>query len=100
MAFSSNGPYEGILNFSKEDLINMVYSKYKLYGAQGKFLEELGGILLQTEGPGVWLERTEMLKCTGSSSILRFILGLGRKRDKSQTNGKTANLIFRRFLFF
>ena len=47
----------------------MVYSKYKLYGAQGKFLEELGGILLQTEGPGVWLERTEMLKCTGSSSI-------------------------------
>ena len=67
--FSSNGPYEGILNFSKEDLINMVYSKYKLYGAQGKFLEELGGILLQTEGPGVWLERTEMLKCTGSSSI-------------------------------
>ena len=67
--FSSNGPYKGILNFSKEDLINMVYSKYKLYGAQGKFLEELGGILLQTEGPGVWLERTEMLKCTGSSSI-------------------------------
>lgn len=67
--FSSDGPYKNILNFSKKDLIDMVSLKYKLYGAQGKFLEELGGILLQTEGPGVWLERTEMLKCTGSSSI-------------------------------
>ncbi|TSD02643.1 MAG: hypothetical protein Athens071416_579 [Parcubacteria group bacterium Athens0714_16] len=67
--FSSEGPYEDTLKFSKEELIEMVSLKYKLYGAQGKFLEELGGILLQTEGPGVWLERTEMLKCTGAFSI-------------------------------
>ena len=67
--FSSKGPYRGTLAFSEEVLTEMTKIKYKLYGAQGKFLEMLGGILLQTEGPGVWLERTNMLKCTGSSAI-------------------------------
>lgn len=67
--FSNDGPYRGMLNFSEEILIKMVRMKYALYGAQGKFLEVLGGILLQTEGPGVWLERTSMLKSTGSQAI-------------------------------
>jgi len=67
--FSSGGPYRGLLVFSEEVLLEMVKIKYKLYGAQGKFLEILGGILLQTEGPGVWLERTNMLKCTGSPAL-------------------------------
>lgn len=67
--FSSRGPYRGMLNFSEEVLTKMVRMKYSLYGAQGRFLEVLGGILLQTEGPGVWLERTNMLKCAGSQAI-------------------------------
>ena len=67
--FSSQGPYCGNLSFSEENLNKMVRMKYMLYGAQGKFLELLGGVLLQTEGPGVWLERTNMLQSTGSSSI-------------------------------
>lgn len=67
--FSGKGPYRGTLNFSKETLVTMAKMKYRLYGAQGKFLEGLGGILLQTEGPGVWLERTNMLRCTGSLAI-------------------------------
>ncbi len=67
--FSAKGPYRGKLNFSEQVLTEMAIRKYRLYGAQGKFLEMLGGILLQTEGPGVWLERTQMLRCTGSSSI-------------------------------
>jgi len=67
--FSNNGPYRGMLNFSEEALARMAKMKYLLYGAQGKFLEVLGGILLQTEGPGVWLERTNMLRCTGSQAI-------------------------------
>lgn len=67
--FSDNGPYLGILNFTQEILTEMVRIKYKLYGAQGEFLEMLGGVLLQTEGPGVWMERTNMFKCTGSNAI-------------------------------
>jgi hypothetical protein len=67
--FSINGPYRGKLIFPLEVLTEMAVRKYGLYGAQGKFLEALGGILLQTEGPGVWLERTEMLRCTGSPAI-------------------------------
>lgn len=67
--FSNDGPYRGALRFSEEILVEMANMKYKLYGAQGKFLEVLGGILLQTEGPGVWLERTNMLRSTGSPAI-------------------------------
>jgi len=67
--FSNEGPYRGMLAFSEEVLIRMAQMKYGLYGAQGKFLEMLGGILLQTEGPGVWLERTSMLRSTGSPAI-------------------------------
>jgi hypothetical protein len=68
--FSFYGPYKAQLGkFSDEDLTKMARMKYKLYGAQGRFLEMLGGILLQTEGPGVWYERTQMLRCTGSSAI-------------------------------
>lgn len=67
--FSDNGPYLGKLNFSEEILTKMVRIKYKLYGTQGKFIEILGGVLLQTEGPGVWIERTNMLRCTGSNAI-------------------------------
>ena len=67
--FSNKGPYRGTLTFPEEILVEMVRIKYGLYGAQGKFLEMLGGILLQTEGPGVWLERTNMLRSTGSPAI-------------------------------
>lgn len=67
--FSIDGPYKGLLSFSEDVLMEMIKIKYQLYGAQGKFLELLGGVLLQTEGPGVWLERTAMLKCTGSPAI-------------------------------
>lgn len=67
--FSDDGPYKGQPNFPEEVLLKMVKRKYKLYGAQGKFLELLGGILLQTEGPGLWLERTMMLRCTGSQAL-------------------------------
>ena len=67
--FSKAGPYRGKLEFTEEELREMVVLKYRLYGAQGKFLKELNGILLQTEGPGVWLERTQMLRCTGSEAV-------------------------------
>lgn len=67
--FSKEGPYCGSLSFTAETLCKMVNIKYGLYGAQGKFLEVLGGILLQTEGPGIWLERTSMLKSTGSIAV-------------------------------
>ena len=67
--FSPEGPYKGNLTFSSEVIDEMVRLKYRLYGSQGRFLEELGGVLLQTEGPGVWLERTQMLRCTGSVAI-------------------------------
>jgi len=67
--FSPEGPYKGNLTFSSEIIDEMVRLKYRLYGSQGKFLEELGGVLLQTEGPGVWLERTQMLRCTGSTAV-------------------------------
>ena len=67
--FSSDGPYRGALKFPEEILTEMVRRKYRLYGAQGRFLEVLGGVLLQTEGPGVWLERTQMLRNTGSQAI-------------------------------
>ncbi len=67
--YSSEGPYKGKLSFPPSDIDRMIRLKFKLYGSQGKFLEELGGILLQTEGPGVWLVRTKMLRCTGSPAI-------------------------------
>lgn len=67
--FSEDGPYKGKLTFTKEQLQKMVELKFRLYGSQGKFLEQLGGILLQTEGPGVWLQRTKMLRCTGSAAV-------------------------------
>lgn len=67
--FSESGPYKGKLSFSTDTLKSMTMLKYKLYGNQGKFLSYIGGILLQTEGPGVWLERTQMLRCTGSNAI-------------------------------
>ncbi len=67
--FSGAGPYRGEFSFSETVIAEMVMRKYRLYGAQGKFLEMLGGILLQTEGPGVWLERTQMLRCTGARAI-------------------------------
>ena len=67
--FSDEGPYQGMLKFSEDILREMVRLKFKLYGAQGKFLEEIGGILLQTEGPGMWLQRTKMLRCAGSKAI-------------------------------
>lgn len=67
--FSTEGPYKGNLFFSAEIIDAMVRLKYRLYGSQGSFLAELGGVLLQTEGPGVWLERTQMLRCTGSLAI-------------------------------
>ncbi len=67
--FSETGPYKGKLKFTPEQLREMTQLKYALYGAQGKFLSELGGVLLQTEGPGVWLERTQMLRCTGAAPI-------------------------------
>ena len=67
--FGDNGPYCGMFSFSRETLIQMVQIKYGLYADQGKTLEIFGGILLQTEGPGVWRERTEMLRCKGSKAI-------------------------------
>jgi hypothetical protein len=67
--FSQEGPYDGKLIFTDNIAEEMIRLKYRLYGSQGKFLKELGGVLLQTEGPGVWLERTEMLRCTGSTAI-------------------------------
>lgn len=67
--FSGEGPYKGKLTFTAGTIAEMVQLKYRLYGSQGRFLAELGGVLLQTEGPGVWLERTQMLRCTGSSAI-------------------------------
>lgn len=80
--FSNKGPYREILNFPEEILIEMVRIKYRLYGAQGKFLEMLGGILLQTEGPGVWLERTNMLKSTGSPAIPAIYPWIRKKEAK------------------
>jgi hypothetical protein len=81
--FSIDGPYRGTLSFSKEILSEMICIKYRLYGAQGKFLEILGGILLQTEGPGVWLERTQMLKCTGSVAIPTIYPWIRKNEEKN-----------------
>ncbi len=67
--FSASGPYKGTLQFTLVELQEMVNLKYRLYGSQGKLLESMGGVLLQTEGPGVWLERTEMLRSTGSKAV-------------------------------
>lgn len=67
--FGDTGPYKGNLKFDQETLEKMVKLKFALYGAQGKFLQEKGGILLQTEGPGVWLQRTRMLRCTGAKAV-------------------------------
>lgn len=67
--FGDTGPYKGKLKFDQETLEKMVRLKFALYGAQGKFLQDKGGILLQTEGPGVWLQRTRMLRCTGAKAV-------------------------------
>ena len=67
--FGNDGPYRGMFSFSQETLTKMVQIKYGLYADQGVLLEDIGGILLQTEGPGVWRERTEMLRCNGSKAI-------------------------------
>lgn len=67
--FGETGPYKGNLKFDQETLEKMVRLKFALYGAQGKFLQDQGGILLQTEGPGVWLQRTRMLRCTGAKAV-------------------------------
>lgn len=67
--FGDTGPYKGNLKFDSETLEKMVRLKFALYGAQGKFLQDKGGILLQTEGPGVWLQRTRMLRCTGAKAV-------------------------------
>lgn len=68
--FSEKGPYKGKLAFDWETLRKMAELKFRLYGAQGDYLERIGGgILLQTEGPGVWLLRTQMLRCTGANAI-------------------------------
>lgn len=80
--FSKEGPYRGELSFSEVVLAEMVTRKYRLYGAQGKFLEMLGGVLLQTEGPGVWLERTQMLRCTGARAIPAIYPWIRREERK------------------
>lgn len=67
--FGDTGPYKGNLKFDSKTLEKMVGLKFALYGAQGNFLQGKGGILLQTEGPGVWLQRTRMLRCTGSKAV-------------------------------
>ncbi len=67
--FSKEGPYKGTLVFDQTTLEKMVQLKFQLYGNQGTFLEELEGILLQTEGPGLWLQRTRMFRCTGAKAV-------------------------------
>jgi len=67
--FGEKGPYKGKLQFDEATLREMVRLKFALYGAQGTFLETIGGVLLQTEGPGVWLQRTQMLRCTGAKAV-------------------------------
>ncbi|MBU0534871.1 hypothetical protein KKC62_01705 [Patescibacteria group bacterium] len=67
--FGETGPYKGNLKFDQQTLEEMVRLKFALYGAQGKFLQKIGGILLQTEGPKIWLQRTRMLRCTGATTV-------------------------------
>lgn len=67
--FGPEGPYKGNLKFSLKALKEMATRKFQLYGAQGKYLQGYGGVLLQTEGPGVWLLRTQMLRSTGAKAI-------------------------------
>lgn len=67
--FGDNGPYKGNLKFDQSTLEKMARLKFALYGAQGKFLQNIGGILLQTEGPKIWLQRTRMLRCTGAKAM-------------------------------
>ncbi|NMB70225.1 hypothetical protein GYA27_03440 [candidate division WWE3 bacterium] len=67
--FGESGPYKGKLKFDQATLEKMARLKFALYGAQGNYLKKIGGILLQTEGPGVWLQRTMMLRCTGARAI-------------------------------
>ncbi len=90
--FSNDGPYRGVLRFSEEILVKMVRMKYKLYGAQGKFLETLGGILLQTEGPEVWLERTNMLRSTGSPAIPAIYPWIRKEEEKRIKSGNDVNV--------
>ncbi len=67
--FGPTGPYKGQLSFAEEIMQMMALRKFQLYGAQGHYLQEKGGILLQTEGPDVWLLRTSMLRSTGASAV-------------------------------
>lgn len=67
--FGPEGPYKGNLSFSQEELFEMAERKFQLYGAQGHYLATKGGVLLQTEGPNVWLLRTSMLRSTGASAV-------------------------------
>lgn len=81
--FSNEGPYKGKLSFDDETINKIILVKFLLYGSQGKFLEDLGGgILLQTEGPRVWLLRTQMLRCTGfATTALAVIYPWIRKEE-------------------
>jgi hypothetical protein len=67
--FGESGPYKGKLHFDRDTLEKMARLKFALYGAQGYYLQKIGGLLLQTEGPGVWLQRTKMLRCTGAKAV-------------------------------
>lgn len=67
--FGPTGPYKGALSFSADVLREMALRKFQLYGAQGQYLQNKGGVLLQTEGPDVWLLRTRMLRSTGAKAV-------------------------------
>ena len=65
------GRYGDPLNFPEKVICEMTDLKLRCYGNQGHLLKDLGpGVLLQTEGgPGRWLLRTTMLRCTGSRAV-------------------------------
>jgi len=85
--FSREGPYHGMLKFPDKTLKEMVRLKFGLYGAQGKFLEELAGILLQTEGPGVWLQRTMMLRSAGNRAVPAIYPWIRQEELQGGNNG-------------
>jgi len=67
--FSPTGTY-GEFGVGPKLLRKMVQRKLQTYGAQGRLLEDIGGILLQTEGgPGRWRLETELYRCTGAQAI-------------------------------
>ena len=67
--FSPTGTYGGF-GVGPELLKKMARKKFQTYGAQGRLLEDLGGILLQTEGgPSRWRLETELFRCTGAQAI-------------------------------